>query len=257
MTRGALVLLPAALLSSACFEGQRTIRVKADGSGTVVDTLVLGAQMKALLDGAEKGADAAAKQKAKYEAAAAAMGPGVRFVGEEKTAQGLKATFAFTDVRTVKLDPAPGPAGDEGGGGKKAEPLTFTLGRQGARSVLTVIQPRPPAKEASAAEASPDPMAQMAAAMWTMMKPMLKGLKLRTVLEVDGTIAKTNSRLRTGSAVTLLEMDFDQIAADDANFRKFAAAGDDPATLDPRLLQGVKGVKVNPEAEVVVEFTAN
>ena len=30
MKRGALVLLPAALLASACFEGQRTIRVKAD-----------------------------------------------------------------------------------------------------------------------------------------------------------------------------------------------------------------------------------
>lgn len=256
MTRGALVLLPAALLASACFEGQRTIRVKADGSGAVVDTLVLGAQMKALLDGAETSADAAAKQKAKYEAAAAAMGPGVRFVGEEKTAQGLKASFAFTDIRTVKIDPAPGPAGDDEGG-KKGPPLTFTLARQGARSVLTVIQPRPPAKGPSAAEASPDPMRQMAAAMWTMMKPMMKGLKLRTILEVDGPIARTNSRLRSGSAITLLEMDFDQIAADDANFRKFAAAGDDPATLDPRLLQGVKGIKVNPEAEVVVEFTAN
>ena len=256
MTRGALALLPAALLASACFEGQRTIRVKADGSGAVVDTLVLGAQMKALVDGAEKSPDGAAKQKAKYEAAAAAMGPGVRFVGEEKTAQGLKATFAFADIRTLKVDPAPGPAGDEGGGGKKAEPLTFTLERQGARSVLTVIQPRPPAREKPAAEASPDPMAQMASALWTMMKPMMKGLKLRTVLEVEGVIAKTNSRLRAGSAVTLLEMDFDQIAADDANFKKFAAAGDDPSTLDPRLLQGVKGIKVNPEPEVVVEFTA-
>jgi hypothetical protein len=255
VTRGALVVLPAALLATACFEGQRTICVKADGSGAVVDTLVLGAQMKAMMDAAEAGADAAAKQKAKYEAAAAAMGPGVRFVGEEKTAQGLKATFAFTDIRTVKLDAAPGPAGDDEGG-KKGQPLTFTFARQGARSVLTVIQPRPPAKEPSAAVASPDPMAQMASAMWTMMKPMLKGLKLRTVLEVEGTIAKTNSRLRSGSAVTLLEMDFDEIAADDGNFRKFASAGDDPSTLDPRLLQGVKGIKVNPEPEVVVEFGA-
>ena len=41
----------------------------------------------------------AAKQKAKYTAAATAMGTGVRFVGEEKTPQGMKATFAFAARR--------------------------------------------------------------------------------------------------------------------------------------------------------------
>jgi hypothetical protein len=57
--------------------------------------------------------------------------------------------------------------------------------------------------------------------------------------------------------VTLLEMDFDQIAVDDANFKKFARASDDPATLDPRLLQRVKKIKINPDSEIVIEFTAN
>jgi hypothetical protein len=54
--------------------------------------------------------------------------------------------------------------------------------------------------------------------------------------------------------VTLLEMDFDAIAADDANFKRFTRAGEDPSALDPRLLQGVKGLKVSPAAEIVVEF---
>ena len=258
MRRRGLLLLPAALLSVACFEGQRTIRVKADGSGTVVDTLVLGEQMKAMMAGADKGKEAAAKDKGKYEATAAAMGPGVRFVGEEKTAQQIKATYAFADIRAVKIGISPGPAGeDEGGGQKKAEPLTFRLTRQGAKSILTVVQPRPAPKEAATDASVPDAMRQMGMAMWTMMKPMMKGLKLRTVLEVDGTLVRTNSRLAKGSAITLLEMDFDQIAADDANFKKFARAGDDPSALDPRLLQAVKGIKVSPEPEVVIEFTGN
>ena len=215
MRRRGLLLLPAALLSVACFEGQRTIRVKADGSGTVVDTLVLGEQMKAMMAGAEKGKEAAAKDKAKYEATAAAMGPGVRFVGEEKTAQQIKATYAFADIRAVKIGISPGPAGeDEGGGQKKAEPLTFRLTRQGAKSILTVVQPRPAPKEAATDASVPDAMRQMGMAMWTMMKPMMKGLKLRTVLEVDGTLVRTNSRLAKGPAITLLEMDFDQITAD-------------------------------------------
>lgn len=253
MKSRALVLLPIALLTAACFEGQRTIRVKADGSGTVVDTIVMGEQMKAMMAAADKSKDKAAKEKAKYEAAAAAMGPGVRFVGEEKTADAIKATFAFDDIRVVKIGISPGPD-DDSAGEKKSQPLTFRFARQGAKSTLTVVQPRPEAKAKTADASAPDAMQQMGMAMWTMMKPMLKGLKLRTVLEVDGALVRTNSKLAKGSAVTLLDMDFDQIAADDANFKRFTKAGDDPAALDPRLLQAVKGIKVNPDAEVVIEF---
>jgi hypothetical protein len=254
----ALVLLPLVLVTAGCFEGQRTIHVKADGSGTVVDSLILGEQMKAMMAGADTGKEAEAKEKAKYVAAAAAMGPGVRFVGEEKTPQGMKVTFAFDDIRNARIDISPGPAGDEGGSQKKSDPLTFRFAHAGTRSTLTVVQPRPPAKEkAAAGTPASDPMQQMGMAMWTMMKPMMKGLKLRTVLEVDGAIVRTNSKLARGPVVTLLDMDFDQIAADDANFKRFARAGDDPSAMDPKLLQMVKGIKVNPDPEVVIEFTGN
>jgi hypothetical protein len=97
----------------------------------------------------------------------------------------------------------------------------------------------------------------MGMAMWNMMKPMMKGLKLETVVEVGGRIVRTSGRYTEGSRVTLLEMDFDQIAADEANFKKFGSAGGDPSTLDPARLQDVKGIKVNPETEVVVEFTTS
>ena len=92
-------------------------------------------------------------------------------------------------------------------------------------------------------------------AMWSMMKPMMKGLTIKTVLEVDGTLVKTNSPYAAGSTVTLLELEFDKITADDANFKKFTKAGEDPSTLDPKLLQGVKGIKVSPATEITVEFT--
>jgi hypothetical protein len=251
---GALALLPLVLVTAACFEGQRTIRVGADGRGTVVDTLVMGEQMKAMMDAADTGKEAEAKQKAKYAAAAAAMGPGVRFVGEEKTPKGMRTTFAFDDIRAVRIGISPGPD-DDSGGQKKSKPLTFRLTREGAKSILTVVQPRPAPKAKTAEAAAPDAMQQMGTAMWTMMKPMMKGLKLRTVVEVDGTIVRTTSKLQAGPAVTLLDLDFDQITADEANFKRFARAGDDPSAMDPKLLQAVKGIKVSPEPEVVIEFT--
>ena len=256
-----LVLLPAVLVTAGCFQGQRTIRVKADGSGTITDTLALGEQMKAMMamaDAQPKDKEAQAKEKAKNEAAALAMGPGVTFVSEDKTPTGIKTVYAFKDIGTVKVGVSPGPDSGESGGEKKEQPLTFRLARSGNKSVLTVVQPQPKKPDA-AAEAPEAPVAQgmqdMGMAMWGMMKPMMKGLTIKTVLEVDGAIVKSTSAHTAGSTVTLLELDFDKITADDANFKKFTKAGDDPSTLDPKLLQGVKGIKVSPATEITVEFT--
>jgi hypothetical protein len=252
-----LALLPAVLVTAGCFQGQRTIRVKADGSGTIVDTLVLGDQMKAMMAMADaKDAEAKAKDKAKSEAAAVAMGPGVTFVSEEKTADGIKSTYSFKDVSKIKVGMSPGPdGGDKPPDEKKEAPLTFRFARQGSKSVLTVVQPQPAKAEQAPGGQAAQGLEQMGQAMWTMMKPMMKGLRLKTVVEVDGALVKSSSPHSQGATVTLLDMDFDQIAADETNFKKFSKAGDDPSTLDPKLLQGVKGIKVSPAAEVVIEFT--
>jgi hypothetical protein len=252
-----VALLPAVLVTVGCFQGQRTIRVKADGSGTITDTLVVGEQMKAMMamaDAQPKDQEALAKEKAKNEAAAQAMGPGVTFVSEEKTPTGVKSVWAFKDIATLKVGVSPGPDSGDSGGGKKEQPLTFKLARQGPKSVLTIVQPQPPKAGAPAADA-PAGMQDMGTAMWSMMKPMMKGLTIKTVLEVDGALVKTNSPYAIGSTVTLLELDFDKITADEANFKKFTKAGEDPSTLDPKLLQGVKGIKVSPASEITVEFT--
>jgi hypothetical protein len=253
-TRAArLLVLPAALfLGAGCFQGQRTIKVNADGSGTIEDTLVLGEQMKGMMAMNQDQEDKA-KQKAKLQKTAAAMGPGVTVVSDEKTPDGrLKTVYAFKDVSQIKVDVSPGPDTDdkkESGG----DALTFRFARQGPKSVLTVVQPQP--KKAEAGATAPAGMDQMAEGMWGMMKGMMKGLKLKTTVEVNGQLAKANSPHTQGASVTLLEMDFDQITADDANFKKFTKAGGEPGKMDPKLLQGVKGIKLSPEHEIVIEFT--
>ena len=44
-----LMLVPALMLAAGCMKGQRTIKVNADGSGTIVDTIKLGEQAKGML----------------------------------------------------------------------------------------------------------------------------------------------------------------------------------------------------------------
>ena len=80
-----LLVLPAVLVLWACMEGDRVIKVNADGSGTIVDTMKLGEQARTMIESMEAAdtstpAEKRAKKEAKLRERAAAMGEGVTFV---------------------------------------------------------------------------------------------------------------------------------------------------------------------------------
>jgi hypothetical protein len=233
-------LLPALFLAVGCFQGERAILVNPDGSGSVVDTLLPGPQLKALMEMKE-----AEKSKEKRQPLT-----GTTFVSEEKTPAGaVKLTYAFKDVNALKVDVSPSAGDDPSKKEQKSPPLSFRFKRQGSGAVLTVVQPQPSAPAAGGNLDDPS-----LAGLWTMLRGMLKGLKLKTTVEVKGPITHTNSLYSQGSTVTLLDLDFDQITATDDNFKKFTNAGNDWSSLDPKRLQGVSGVKVSPAPEIVIEF---
>jgi hypothetical protein len=85
-----------------------------------------------------------------------------------------------------------------------------------------------------------------------MMKKLFDGLKIAIDVEVLGTIVKTNSPFVQGSKVTLLEMDFSELVAND----KLLSQVGEPKSIEEakRLLKDVKGFKVNLDREVTIEF---
>lgn len=256
-----LLVLPAVLVLWACMEGDRVIKVNADGSGTIVDTMKLGEQARTMIESMEAAdtgtpAEKRAKKEAKLRERAAAMGEGVTFVSYEPSVKGgpEKVTYAFKDVTKLRIEATPDAAGAESKPTK--EPLTFRLDRKGGATVLTVagVTPKPgPKKEESKENA--EMTAQMQAQSMAMMKMMMKGLKMTSTVEVDGRLLKSSSPHVAGSRVTLLKIDFDEISADEANFKRFASAGDDPKSMDPAALKGIKGLQFSPEPEVTIEFT--
>jgi hypothetical protein len=256
-----VLLLPAALVAVGCFQGQRVIKVNSDGSGTVTDTMTLGEQARAMLSGLSEmdkstPAEKKAKKDAKLKALAEAMGPGVSIAAYEPSVKDgpEKVTYAFKDISKIKLDVMPSNT-DNDSKSEDKEPLTFRFEKKGGNSVVTVLGagPKPGDKKASPA-AKDDAAAKAADAGMAMMKTMMKGLKVTTVLEVNGKIAKTNAANVEGPRVTLLDLDFDQITSDDATFKKFSQMGDDPKNMDPATLAGLKGIKVQTVPEVTVEF---
>src|SRR5215472_7511672 len=92
-------LLSPLLLTVGCFQGERAILVNPDGSGSIVDTLVPGPQLKALIEAKEAEKPLDKKRQAL---------PGTTFVSEEKTADGgIKTVYAFKDINIIQVDVSP------------------------------------------------------------------------------------------------------------------------------------------------------
>ena len=248
MRIGSLAIVPMVLATVGCFQGQRAFKVNADGSGTIVDTVKLGEQAKGMMEGmaqmdSSTPAEKKAKKKAKHEANAAALGEGVTFVSVAPTKDGGEVTtYAFKDINTVHAVAMPNPDADST---SKDEPLTFKLAKNAAgNSVLTIVSAPKKAPEGKKEKSKPEDVAKEIA----MMKGMLGGLKIKSVVEVNG-LVKASSPNVVGSTVTLMAVDFD--ALDTATLEKMAAAGGPPT---PEMMKGIKGVTVSDDT-VTIEFT--
>ena len=164
---------------SSCIEINETVNLKKDGSGTITEETLMGAQMSAMMDqlaalggGAGGGGDMFSEEAAKKRAAL--LGKGVTVAKVEKLdkdgRKGGRVTFSFTDINTVTLSLADGAAGlsamaPEGAAeveekAKDADPVTFTY----KEGVLTINTPMPTKEEIDKAkEGSTDALPKDAA----------------------------------------------------------------------------------------------
>jgi hypothetical protein len=271
--RIALCVLVAAVVSG-CIQSSTVIKMKPDGSGTIEETMTMNAEavaqfsaMAAMGDKDKQGGKGSLDDMFSDKDARAAvgkMGQGVTFVSSEKIdtpdRKGMKAIYAFTDIRKISLEEMNAPGGmgaDAGGmspGSKKDPPMTFQFQQlPGGNGLLTILQPG--VEKAMNTPATPKPDAsvdpKMADQGLEMMKTFVKGLKVDVVVQVPR-LVKTNSAYVNGGNVTLLSMDFDQVLADPTAFKRM----NDAKSLDDTkaLLKGVKGIKVNLEPQLTIEF---
>ncbi len=256
--RRCTLALAIALCSVGCLRSTTTIDLKSDGSGTIVQETAVSAQALGMLQGLAGANQTGEKPPPLFgeeQARKAAATMGVTFVSGEaiKTGdlEGYRARYAFADISkvSVKMDQT----GDLApGSDTKKPPFAFMFKRGPTASVLTIQMPD------QATGASPLPMpgaggtdaekAQAAQAL-TMMKMMMRGLFVDVALNVDGRIIKSNAPYVEGSRVTLMQIDFDKLLADDSALTKLQGA------KDIKSLAAVPGLKVVTEPTVTIEFS--
>ena len=272
--RPLLLALCASLSFSGCFQIDKNVQVKPDGSGTIVETVTMGtamiAQMKAMAGGFGEPPAAGAKAKgfelldeAKLKEEAAKMGEGVTFVSAKKITapdrEGYTATYAFKDIAKVKLSTNPPDIGGSGNlkmtGKGDTEPVTFAF-TKGKTAELTVTTPAmkpaaPKSKEETAADAQQEAMSE---AMLPMMQQMFKDMRMSMSVEVAGKITATNAAHKEGARVTMLEVDFNKILADPAKMKAMAKIKDPNSAEAKAFLKTIPGMKVETANPVKISF---
>ena len=256
--RCSLALL-VALCTSGCLRSTTTIDLKDDGSGTIVQETAVSTQALGMLQGlagANQTGDKPAQLFGEEQARKAADTMGVTFVSGEpyKTGEleGYRARYAFADIAKVNLKMDQGTNSLAPGAEAKKPPFGFAFKRGSAASTLTIQMPdqtpgTPGALPFPGGGSDAD-KAQMAQAMG-MMKMMMRGLFVDVALNVNGRIIKSNAPYVEGSRVTLLQIDFDKLLADDTALLKLQSA------KDLKSLASVPGLKVVTEPKVTIEFS--
>jgi len=264
-TMRVVALLTASVCLTGCINSGTLIKVKADGSGTVEQTILMNtATLKGLMAGLDPKGEMKQStpfSEAQLKQTAERLGKGVRFVSSTPMSQGgfegVKAIYAFDNINQIQVDQDPNISGSSNNAmsnAKNAKPVTFNHARQGGNSVLTVTfneqamgNPAP-----SADTPAPDTVDP---AMMQMMKSMFEGFKVAIDIEVEGTIIKTNADYVNGSRITLLEIEMAGLLEDEAKFRALQSKikpGASIADVKP-FLKDVKGVKINNPV-VTVEY---
>jgi hypothetical protein len=260
--RAALVLTTA-LMSSACFQMTTVLKVNGDGSGTInhqmVYTKAALAQLKSFAafgGGRGNTVDPLSEQQAKDMTAS--IGPGVTYVSSELVTtplgQGREAIYAFTDVSTLRISTqpvAPGGIAIKTQGfstqPSASESITFTMTHEAnGNAMLHIHVPEPNYLDFFG---SPQAAGQIG-----MIKTMLAGARVLLAAEPAGALVRTSSPFVDGQRVTLLDIDLDTVLADETLLPRIQAVAADPKAAKAVLL-AAKGLKINLDPEITIEFT--
>lgn len=278
-------ILATALLAG-CFQSERTVRLNGDGSGTIEEVVLISKALTGMFDAVEGGDEAAktgrpepkkkdqlAEQEKEARAKLSTMGEGVSLVSvtsiQRGDFEGYRALYQFRDINKLNLPSDPTP-GSKGAGSGKATTYRFT---RGEHSVLVVTNgsadtkdgkpgktDSPAAEESHPVAEEPRPaagessQAEQEAAM-QMLKQMFGGMRISEKLIVEGTIIESNALFRSGSEITVVDVDFGQLlSTNPEELMKLQSVPQDDKQKLLMTMSKIQGFKIDMNDELRVVF---
>jgi len=254
-----LSLLTISLLLSACLEMTSVITVNKNGSATIEETVLLSAQLKAMMaqgggGGGQGGPDLKdlVPDKAKAEERAKKLGDGVTVSKYEAVKspdgrEGVKVTYAVKDIKNLEYQPF---NADQKEGSK---PMSFEIDD----GELTVELPPDEKKKGEPAPEKPKLPKEQMEAQLAMMKPMFAGMRVSMQIKgADGIGATDATNVKDGT-VTIMDLQFDKLMENGDAFMKFIDSADDkdmtPAKAAEKF-KGVDGIKIEGKEKISIKL---
>lgn len=255
-----LILLAAtSLMLASCLEVKSTVTVSKDGSATIEESVLVGAQFAALMQAGGGGPGDQLKglvmDKAKAEERAKKLGEGVTVKSHEEVKtpdgkSGVKVVFAVADVSKLKYVPA---EPEQDGKPSKNLPVTFAV----SGSTLTITNPNATKKGGEGAEKpkkSPEEVAQMKMQM-AMAKPMLAGMRITVEVKGANGIASSNASHLNDGTVTFMDVQFDKLSDNMDAFAEVMESGEGGSLADvAKKFDKVEGLKLEGKEVVTIEL---
>jgi hypothetical protein len=244
---------------NSCLQNETTLTLKKDGSGTIVEETLMGAQIVAMLEqmGAAGGEEGEAGpdplkdlyDEKKHQAAAAGYGEGVEYVSSEKLARdggkGVKVTYKFADINKVKLTPGESLKNMGEANGADAEPKEDPISFAYSGGKLAIKLPDP--KKPEAGDEMPDEVDPQ-------MTEMLKDMRMAARLVVEPGIAQTNATYVKDNTITLMDMRFGELLANEGGIKAMKKLETDDRAALAEAVKSLKGVELETQKEVSVEL---
>lgn len=283
--RTAFVLV-LALALSGCFQTQLTLRLNADGSGTLEERVLMNSTMAMAVMMGGMGAMMGTDQEAPdmpdgpysmeaLEARAASLGATLQGVEpiEVLFGGGYAATYAFDDIADLRLDADPTASlpeeiGEDFGGDDDDEPAQrFAFAYDG--QTFTVQIPRPENEEDEAAtdgrDPKKDPMDDEEGGRggpserdFQQAAIVLRDMRFGLTVELPKDVAQTNASHLAGRTLTIYDLDFGAMLADPNAFESLDAINmdDGPPNLggDAAALAQIPGMTLEIGPTVTVTF---
>jgi hypothetical protein len=258
-----LALLGAALACAGCFQMTTIVHLNGDGSGTIDHSMLITkaalAQIRqfSALGGRGQTIDFVSEDQARKMAAT--LGPGVSYVSSDAIntplGEGRNSKYAFADINTLRISSQP-----EVPGGISVKSQAFSTNS----STITCSFARDPNGNAILKINLPELNLQSALGnantgdagitqQLAMVRALLAGARILIGVEPAGQLVKTTSPFVDGSRVTLLDVNLDQVLANEALIAQVQAAKT-PEEMKTALT-GVPGLRLALEREVTIEFT--